>query len=198
MNMSKIGMIRSSIVLALFLASCMRPLENKQDGLEIKKPLEPEKAQQEAEPAQYEAKMRAVKNLVDKQNQQFPKILAELNAGRKTSHWIWWVFPTTLKGASEPEPKTFVDAEMAGLLLKEASIDAWSEILEKIYDLLKKDQKGAFKPAHNRPNPDIIPKIDHGRIHFALKFWLEEAKDVLKKYPRFFDALKNLTAFDWQ
>ncbi|MDO3381626.1 DUF1810 domain-containing protein [Gilvimarinus algae] len=34
---------------------------------------------------------------IDAQDEHFPQILAELNAGRKQTHWMWYVFPQ-LKG----------------------------------------------------------------------------------------------------
>lgn len=137
--------------------------------------------------------------LIGKQKVHFPKILTELKAeSRKVGHWIWWVFPTEKPGDSESEPRTFVNLLTAEELLSKANIDAWSEILEKIYELLENEAMGPLKTAHNIPNPAIIPTEDHGRINHALAFWLEKAVVFTKKYPRFFNALEKLKAFDWK
>ena len=43
--------------------------------------------------------------LLAKQQAQCALALKELNeAGRKLTHWTWWVFPTDHPGASEPPP----------------------------------------------------------------------------------------------
>ncbi|EPX82449.1 hypothetical protein Salmuc_05198 [Salipiger mucosus DSM 16094] len=33
------------------------------------------------------------REFLDAQDRVWPQVLAELRAGRKTTHWIWWVFP---------------------------------------------------------------------------------------------------------
>jgi DNA mismatch repair ATPase MutL len=132
------------------------------------------------------------KNLIAKQKKYFPQILDELQKNKKkTGHWIWWVFPTEMPGASEPEPKTSVQASSADYLLSNADIDAWSEILEEMYNLLNAN-------AHaGRPDSAVIPNIDHGRINYALKFWLGTVEGITKRYPRFHKALVNLAQFKW-
>ncbi len=56
------------------------------------------------------------KNLILKQNNEFPRILSELKTNRKkTTHWSWWIFPTTLPGASELRPKNPRRTEPGGL-----------------------------------------------------------------------------------
>ena len=34
-----------------------------------------------------------LERFVDAQADTYDKALAELRAGRKTSHWMWWIFP---------------------------------------------------------------------------------------------------------
>jgi hypothetical protein len=139
--------------------------------------------------------------LIDKQNAHFPNILKELQDNkRKTSHWIWWVFPTERSGASEPDPKTSVDLSTVDDLLKNANMDAWSQILEEIFALLKNAASVAGvwqESGNNKPDENVIPSIDHGRIQYALEFWLGKAKEHTQKNARFFNALDNLKRFDW-
>lgn len=53
------------------------------------------------------------------ENGSYAKALAELKAGRKTGHWIWWVFPQ-LKGLGSSHNSTFYglddEAEAAAYL----------------------------------------------------------------------------------
>ncbi len=68
----------------------------------------------------------------------------------------------------------------------------------KNYKLLKDNHIGAWKRSDNVPNAGIIPVIDHGRIAYALDFWLGIAAEQTKKNARFFNALKNLKQFKWK
>lgn len=137
--------------------------------------------------------------LLSNQKTNFAKILNELKSKRKkTSHWIWWVFPTTLAGASEGPPKSKVTKATADYVLSNADIDQWSEILETMFELLKENPMGKWQTQNNKPNSSIIPTIDHGRIGYALIFWLTSVKDSTQKYPRLYQAFKNLQAFDWK
>ncbi|MCA9506895.1 MAG: DUF1810 family protein [Myxococcales bacterium] len=139
------------------------------------------------------------RQLLIKQKNNFPSILSELKKqGRKISHWIWWVFPTEKPGASEPLPKTKIEEKEVEYVLQNTDVDQWAEILEEIFGLLKQHQKGEWKTSGgNIPNSDIIPAIDHGRIEFALTFWLTKAHDELSKRPRLFKAFANLRNFAW-
>jgi hypothetical protein len=142
-----------------------------------------------------------IQRLVAKQSAHFPAILKELrNNKKKTSHWVWWVFPTEKAGASEDEPKTMVDVSMVDALLREADLNSWSEIIEEIFSLLKAEAftRGWKESGGNKPDSAIIPRIDHNRINYALLFWLKKVKDKTQKYPRFYSALKNLSKFDWK
>jgi hypothetical protein len=71
-----------------------------------------------------------------------PRILAELKRnGRKTSHWAWWVFPTTLEGMSEPPPSTKVTPDTAYLLLQDKeTTPLWRDVLELLCELIEKSQ----------------------------------------------------------
>lgn len=56
---------------------------------------------------------------VKAQEKTYASALAELKAGRKTGHWIWWIFPQ-LKGLGRSENSVFYglddDAEAAAYL----------------------------------------------------------------------------------
>lgn len=136
--------------------------------------------------------------LLAKQHANFPRIIEELKTQKKkVSHWIWWVFPSEKAGDSEPSPKTKIELSDADYFLKYAEVDAWAEILEAMYELLKTHSKGPWKERSNIPNDAIIPAIDHGRIKFSLQFWLNKARDVSMRYPRLYKAFKQMEAFNW-
>jgi len=135
---------------------------------------------------------QVAQELIKKQNAEFPRILKELqDKKKKTSHWVWWVFPTEKAGDLESLPKTFVKLDTAEYLLKNADINSWAQILEEIA-LVLKAQPGLS------PSKAIIPSADHGRIHHALLFWLGPALATTQKYPRFHNALEELSKYKWR
>merc|ERR1719386_418332 len=89
--------------------------------------------------------------LVKRQNSKLPPALEELKRyKRKASCWAWWCFPTELKGACEPFPKTCVTTRTAAGLVHHAP-KVWRELLETICDLAEDDNIGK----------DVLPSIDH-------------------------------------
>merc|ERR1719468_1070562 len=63
-----------------------------------------------------------------------------------------------MPGACDPIG-TYITQKTAGDLVKGETAEEWRKILEKMCDFVEKGGMGA------------IPRIDHGRIHFFLKFW---------------------------
>ncbi len=92
--------------------------------------------------------------LINKYYKQQQKINTQINKGEKTSHWIWYVFPTELEGRNEEEPKTKNDDITARLLIN--NID-WMYTHELIHDKIKK-------------NIILFPQIDIGRIVYFIIF----------------------------
>lgn len=138
---------------------------------------------------------QVAQTLIAKQKVEFPKILKELQDNKKkVSHWIWWVFPTEKAGDSELGPKTYVNLNSVGYLLNNANMDAWTQILEEIIKNLKTQRKIPI----GTPGTNIIPKIDHARIYYALQFWLNKARATTQKHPSFFKALTELNKYNWR
>ncbi|HXW53064.1 MAG TPA: DUF1810 family protein [Myxococcota bacterium] len=137
--------------------------------------------------------------LLDRQKAKFPEILNELKTNKKkVEHWIWWVFPTEHAGRSEQSPKSKVELSQVDYILAHADMNAWSAILEEIYELLKAKNQGAWQESNNEPSADVLDNSDdRGRIGYALNFWLDKAGETVKKSPRFYNALKNLDKFKW-
>jgi uncharacterized protein (DUF1810 family) len=73
-----------------------------------------------------------LKRFVDAQAQIYPQVVAELRAGRKQSHWMWFVFPQ-IEGlgrsptarayaiASLPEARAYLDHPVLGPRLRESA-----------------------------------------------------------------------------
>jgi hypothetical protein len=124
-------------------------------------------------------------NLLMRQINTFPGIIKSLlaNDAKKVGHWAWWVWPTEMPGKSEPSPETYCTKETAGELLHVTDLISWIRILNIINDKL--DEIGGDKFL------EIIPSIDHGRIHYFLQFWLHTnavSNIVSTKYPDFESA----------
>ena len=109
-----------------------------------------------------------IRSLLRKQSCYCQNILGELNReGRKTGHWIWWIFPTDLPGKSEPPPKTFVLPSERHDFLRLSEETDWQTCLEVIAALV--DEKGMDV---------VLPREDRGRVHFFCKFWTEIVDDL--------------------
>mmetsp|Transcript_27445 Transcript_27445/g.72869 ORF Transcript_27445/g.72869 Transcript_27445/m.72869 type:complete len:136 (+) Transcript_27445:188-595(+) len=126
--------------------------------------------------------LAALETLIKQQKSRFPMILASLEKnGRKTGHWIWWCCPTEMPGAADPF-ETYVTKKTAtALFAEDAAQDIWRQVLEKICDLL--EDKGM----------NVLPRADHGRIHYFLKFW-----KGLENLPEWMDSvLERMSKYDW-
>ena len=149
------------------------------------------------------------KRLLDTQIEFFPKIIKELQKnGRKTSHWAWYVWPTTMPGRSDSRI-TAVTEESAYSLLKLTNLDQWIMILNLLAEYMENKVKEYEKQKNNAKSNDdsskektrefffqrnpiskIIPPIDHGPIKFFIQFWLvDNDKNITKQFPTFYNAI---------
>jgi hypothetical protein len=109
----------------------------------------------------YEEDHNVVYVLINKQIQECPNILYELNNnGKKKTHWAWYIFPTNKPGFSDPL-QTYVTIHTAQILLKFAPQE-WRLCLEKIIDLAI---------YNNNVLENVLPDEDIGRVRFFVKFW---------------------------
>jgi len=103
----------------------------------------------------------AYESLVLKQEQLLESILIELETdGRKTGHWLWWVFPTEAIGDHDPANTRVTPATARHLCCNASTCSQWRVVLEKICDLIEKDG-----------NKHVLPRRHHGRIYWFIKFW---------------------------
>mmetsp|Transcript_65514 Transcript_65514/g.124994 ORF Transcript_65514/g.124994 Transcript_65514/m.124994 type:complete len:251 (-) Transcript_65514:28-780(-) len=125
--------------------------------------------------------MIAYEALVEKQRSRMKSILSELQKhGQKTSCWAWYVFPTDKAGNCDPA-NTRVTATNAARLFSGQAAETWQCVLEKVCELL--EERGM----------NVLPRIDHGRILWFIKFWSE-----LSESPEWMEAvLRRLRKFPW-
>ena len=119
----------------------------------------------------------AVKQLLYAQKKYFQKIIAELQQhGRKTSHWAWYVWPTSMIGRSD-SLCTRVTDETVLILLQETDTELWTKIFSLLSELLTSGKKV------NK----VIPPIDHGRIKYFFSFWIDKhGERVSEGFPSFY------------
>lgn len=53
-----------------------------------------------------------LQRFLDAQDGSYPQALAELRRGRKTSHWIWWVFPQIAGLGQSPTSREYAVADL--------------------------------------------------------------------------------------
>lgn len=109
-------------------------------------------------------------NLISKYNTEKSIIDSEINNGRKTTHWIWYVYPTTKKGINEPDPKTKIDHITAILLLNNTD---WMATHKLIHNQIIKISHN--KHSHNK----LFPGIDIGRIKYFIQYMTTEMNTTM-------------------
>ena len=125
--------------------------------------------------------------LLKSQRQHLPKILANIEAAgpanyRKTDHWAWYVWPTTKVGFSDPKETACVDArDIDYVLTCEETRSTWTLILDILTACLHTQQCKSF-----------LPSIDHGRIDYFVKEWVDATHaPLVAAYPQFQAALQR-------
>eukprot|EP00439_Symbiodinium_sp_Y106_P049561 s890_g6.t1 len=109
---------------------------------------------------------RAFQALLQCQDKHMQKILRELDDGAKESCWAWYIFPTEKAGMCDFD-ETRITAENAKDLCDpeiNASAGHWQQCLQEICRLL--EERNAIPP-----DSHVLPRIDHGRVHWFMKFW---------------------------
>lgn len=106
-----------------------------------------------------------VNKLINIQKQICPRILYELNNnGKKITHWIWYIFPTTHPGDNDYH-KTYVTINTAQILLNlnlNFALSEWRLCLEKIIDLAIYNNNNLKK---------VLSLDDIGRVGYFIIFW---------------------------
>jgi hypothetical protein len=126
--------------------------------------------------------MQAYKRLVQQQKDKLNDIMSELKEnGMKINHWIWYVFPTDRPGLSDSHETYVVKETATALCQNDGTALEWRAVLEETCALLE-GQMGM----------EALPRIDHGRIHWFLKFWADVDA------PAWMTSVCNrLSKFDW-
>lgn len=105
--------------------------------------------------------LRACDALLKCQEEHLEEIMLELKTnGYKRGHWIWYVFPTEKAGNADFAQTYVTSATVSRVCGNMATAKSWQGVLECICDLVEANGMRVF------------PRIDHGRIHWFLKFWM--------------------------
>lgn len=130
---------------------------------------------------EHPADAKAFAALLQKQRMKMPSIFCELEKHKvKRSCWAWYVFPTDKAGRCDPVG-TYVTRATAPSLFTSDAAAMWQQVLELLCDLI--EQQGTC----------VLPKIDHGRVHWFIKYW--SALDASPEWMA--HVCKRLTKFDW-
>ncbi|CAK9065642.1 Carboxylic ester hydrolase [Durusdinium trenchii] len=112
---------------------------------------------------------KAFRALIQCQEKHMKKILRELDHGAKESCWAWYIFPTEKAGMCDFDGTRITKDNAVDLCNNESTAMDWQKCLEKICDLLEARDK---RP----PDSHVLPRIDHGRVHWFIKFWAKYEK----------------------
>ena len=119
-----------------------------------------------------------LKRFVDAQLEAYPRAVSELRAGRKQSHWMWYIFPQ-IKGlghsamaeryaiSSLEEAKAYLNHAVLGSRLRECT--------------------GLVNAVSNRSIEQIFGYPDHLKLHSSLTLFARAAGDK----QIFLDALQK-------
>jgi len=102
----------------------------------------------------------------------YERALAELKAGRKTGHWIWWIFPQ-LKGLGTSHNSTYYgladEAEAAAYIAHPILGSRYRECVEVVHGHLC--QVGVAPPALMGSEIDVL------KLRSSLELFLKVAPD---------------------
>ncbi len=146
-------------------------------------------------------KLATVEEFVFKQSLDFIKALREIQAGRKTSHWIWWILPSDIgeslnavKYALGPNATERGSISINTYLKNDTLRRNYLNIIKAIYEHLKKNMSknlitileellsskidyAKFKNSFNNFYPELKKVVDA-----ETKIWLDDLHEIL--YPK--------------
>jgi uncharacterized protein (DUF1810 family) len=122
-----------------------------------------------------------LERFVEAQDHVWPAVLAELRAGRKTSHWMWFVFPQIAGLGSSP---TSVRYAISGLDEARAYLEhpiLGARLRESAQTLLGLTGRSAL---------DILGGIDATKLHSSMTLFARASDDPLFQavLDRYFDG----------
>ena len=119
------------------------------------------------------------------QKRALPGILQQIQVAgpatfRKHDHWAWYVWPTTKVGFSDPQETACTNVQdIAYVLACEETRAPWTKIFEGLTACL-----------HIQKTKSFLPSIDHGRIDYFVKEWIDgDHEPLVAEYPQFHSAL---------
>jgi len=123
--------------------------------------------------------------LLHQQQRHLPKVIKELQwHKRKVSCWAWYVFPTDKEGNADPYGTRVSPENAAHLCTYPRTCAMWQQALEKLCELMEEAEGDGM---------DVLPSIDHGRVHFFINFW--KGRPGTPQWMA--DVCARLDKFDW-
>ncbi|MEJ0039741.1 MAG: DUF1810 domain-containing protein [Gammaproteobacteria bacterium] len=115
-----------------------------------------------------------LQRFVDAQDRVYARVVAELRAGRKTSHWMWFVFPQVAGLGSSPMAQQYAISSLA---------EATAYLDHPVLGARLRECTQLVLDAQNRDISDIFPYPDDLKFHSSMTLFA-----LADGAPPFFDA----------
>lgn len=122
-----------------------------------------------------------LQRFVDAQARNYAEALAELKRGRKTTHWIWYVFPQIAGLGSSPTAQTYAIGSLA---------EARAYLAHPVLGPRLRDCVAAVLDVDGRTAHEIFGSPDDLKLRSSLTLFAEAAPDE----PLFREALAKYYA----
>jgi uncharacterized protein (DUF1810 family) len=111
----------------------------------------------------------------------FGRVLAELRSGRKTTHWMWYVFPQIAGLGQSPISRRFAISSLA---------EARAYLQHPVLGPRLREATGIVATTENRTAQEIFGSIDALKLRSSVTLFLRAAPDEVvfgEVLARFFD-----------
>jgi uncharacterized protein (DUF1810 family) len=131
-----------------------------------------------------------LRRFVDAQARNYDDALAELKAGRKTSHWMWYVFPQIAGLGSSPMAQTYAIGSLA---------EARAYLAHPVLGARLRDCVAAVLGVQGRSARQIFGGPDDLKLRSSLTLFAEAASDeplFRQGLERYFGGEPDLRTLD--
>lgn len=143
-------------------------------------------------PAKTESKPRkdhSLERYVDAQERMYSRALAEVKAGKKVTHWIWYIFPQ-MKGLGTSNKSIYYGIDS----LEEAK----AYLQHPILGARLREIAAAFLNLHRVNAKDVFGDLDAMKVLSCMTLFCEVAEDDLfqKVIDRYFNGCKDMNTLE--
>ena len=140
-----------------------------------------------------------LQRFVDAQDGTYDQALAELRRGRKTSHWMWFVFPQVQGLGRSPMAQRYAVSglEEAGAVLTHPVLGArLAECAAALLDVAENQRR-----AGRRPSPvAVLGEVDAVKLRSSMTLFARAADDAAAPFRRvleeYFDGAEDPATLD--